>query len=107
LIIGRRIKMANLLFIILMIIIIFSQMYMFRFDGSEEGKDERGKEIQRKRNNLLYGILYLGIILVCILVDMFDVFQVEQLPTVLLMFVLSLSIIGSIYTYVLRNRRNY
>jgi cell division protein FtsW (lipid II flippase) len=99
--------MSNLLFIILMIIIIFSQMYMFRFDGSEEGKDERGKEIQRKRNNLLYGILYLGIILVCILVDMFDVFQVEQLPTVLLMFVLSLSIIGSIYTYVLRNRRNY
>ncbi len=92
---------------LILITIFISQMYILKFNDSEEGKDERGKEIQYKRNNLLYGVLYIGIILLYILVDLFEIIPVEYLPNILLWFVLSLSVLGSIFTYVFKNSKNY
>ncbi|WP_102027777.1 hypothetical protein [Salirhabdus sp. Marseille-P4669] len=92
---------------LILITIFISQMYILKFNDSEEGKDERGKEIQYKRNNLLYGVLYIGVILLYILVDLFEIIPVEYLPNILLWFVLSLSVLGSIFTYVFKNSKNY
>lgn len=93
--------------ILVLIIIFICQMYILKFNDSEEGKDERGKEIQYKRNHLLYGVLYIGIILLYILVELFEIIPVEYLPNIILWFVLSLSILGSVLTNVLKNSKNY
>ena len=49
-----------------LVLIFISQMYVIKFQSSDEAKDERGREIQYKTNNLLYNILYLGIIAIII-----------------------------------------
>ncbi|MEC5423546.1 hypothetical protein QGM71_08580 [Virgibacillus sp. C22-A2] len=90
-----------------LIIIFICHMYIFKFNDSEEGKDERGREIQYKTNNMLYGILYIGVILLVVLVDFFEIIPIEYLPNILLWFVLSLGILGSIFTYINKNRKNY
>ncbi|PIE91823.1 hypothetical protein CO726_29975 [Bacillus fungorum] len=51
-------------------LIFISQMYIIKFQLSDEAKDERGREIQYKTNNVLYNILYLGIITIIIFQSM-------------------------------------
>ncbi|MDM5291874.1 hypothetical protein QUF81_01035 [Peribacillus simplex] len=92
---------------VLSIVLIFiSQMYILKFQSSDEGKDERGREIQYKTNNTLYNILYLGVILLIVL-HMLEMVSTTYLPDILLYFILSLSVFGSIFTYINKNRKNF
>ncbi|MEH6934916.1 hypothetical protein [Bacillus sp. JJ783] len=89
-----------------LVLIFISQMYVIKFQSSDEAKDERGKEIQYKTNNVLYNILSLGIIAI-IIFQSIDIVPSEFLPDLLLYFVLSLSVLGSIFIFINRNRKNY
>ncbi|MBE7097460.1 MULTISPECIES: hypothetical protein [Bacillus cereus group] len=92
--------------ILFLVVIFISQMYVIQFQSSDEAKDERGKEIQYKTNNVLYNILYLGIIAI-IVFQSIDIVSSEFLPDLLLYFVLSLSVLGSLFIFINKNRRNY
>jgi hypothetical protein len=92
--------------ILFLVVIFISQMYVIQFQSSDEAKDERGREIQYKTNNVLYNILSLGIIAI-IIFQSIDIVSSEFLPDLLLYFVLSLSVLGSIFIFINRNRKNY
>lgn len=81
-------------------------MYVIKFQSSDEAKDERGREIQYKTNNMLYNILYLGIIAI-IIFQLIDIVPLEFLPDLLLYFVLLLSVLGSIFIFINRNKKNF
>ncbi|TKH16346.1 hypothetical protein FC699_15705 [Bacillus wiedmannii] len=89
-----------------LVLIFISQMYIIKFQSSDEAKDERGKEIQYKTNNMLYNILYLGIIAI-IIFQLIDIVPLEFIPDLLLYFVLLLSVLGSILIFINRNKENY
>ncbi|AKR13183.1 hypothetical protein ACFTSE_27905 [Bacillus cereus] len=89
-----------------LVLIFISQMYVIKFQSSDEAKDERGREIQYKTNNMLYNILYLGIIAI-IIFQLIDIVPLEFIPDLLLYFVLLLSVLGSILIFINRNKENY
>ncbi|MCU5276253.1 hypothetical protein OCA15_27270 [Bacillus cereus] len=89
-----------------LVLIFISQMYVIKFQSSDEAKDERGREIQYKTNNMLYNILYLGIIAI-IIFQLVDIIPSEFIPDLLLYFVLLLSVLGSILIFINRNKENY
>ncbi|MEI3895709.1 MULTISPECIES: hypothetical protein [Bacillus] len=89
-----------------LVLIFISQMYVIKFQSSDEAKDERGREIQYKTNNMLYNILYLGIIAI-IIFQLIDIVPLEFIPDLLLYFVLLLSVLGSILIFINRNKGNY
>ncbi|HDX9580537.1 TPA: hypothetical protein ROX88_004186 [Bacillus pseudomycoides] len=89
-----------------LVLIFISQMYVISFQSSDEGRDERGKEIQYKTNNVLFSVLYLGIIGL-IAFHLVGIISAELLPNILLYFMLSLSVLGSIFIFINRNRKNY
>lgn len=89
-----------------LVLIFISQMYVIKFQSSDEAKDERGREIQYKTNNTLYNILYLGIIAI-IIFQLIDIIPLEFIPDLLLYFVLLLSVLGSILIFINRNKENY
>ncbi|PEO56012.1 hypothetical protein CN567_29585 [Bacillus toyonensis] len=88
------------------VLISISQMYVISFQSSDEGRDERGKEIQYKTNNVLFNVLYLGIIGL-ITFHLVDIISAELLPNILLYFMLSLSVLGSVFIFINRHRKNY
>ncbi|MGG0731192.1 hypothetical protein [Bacillus paramycoides] len=91
----------------LFIVLIFiSQMYVISFQSSDEGRDERGKAIQYKTNNVLFNVLYLGTIGL-ITFHLVDIISAELLPNILLYFMLSLSVLGSVFIFINRHRKNY
>ncbi|MED4206666.1 hypothetical protein [Neobacillus mesonae] len=81
----------------LLFLALVSQFIQFKFQGSSEGKDERGMRIQLETNSFLYGILYLGVI-VLIVLNLLDFINGESLGDLLLYFVVTLSIFGAFYT---------
>ncbi|MFF2242078.1 hypothetical protein ACFVUU_28720 [Bacillus thuringiensis] len=89
-----------------LVLIFISQMYVIKFQSSDEAKDERGREIQYKTNNMLYNILYLGIIAI-IIFQLIDIVPLEFIPDLLLYFVLLLSVLGSILIFINRSKENY
>ncbi|MCS6592627.1 hypothetical protein ACTFP3_25140 [Bacillus cereus group sp. MYBK5-2] len=89
-----------------LVLIFISQMYVIKFRSSDEAKDERGREIQYKTNNMLYSTLYLGIIAI-IIFQSIDIVPSELLPDLLLYLLLGLSVLGSIFLFINRNSKNY
>ncbi|WP_100332566.1 hypothetical protein [Bacillus xiapuensis] len=77
--------------------------YVMGFDDNEERKDERGLKIQLKRNNTLYGLLFVGITLL-ISLNIAGVISTQHLPDILLWFVLSLNVFGAALTYFHKHR---
>ncbi|MBU9722138.1 MULTISPECIES: hypothetical protein [Bacillaceae] len=92
--------------ILFVVLIFISQMYLLKFQSSAEGKDERGKEIQYKTNNMLFNFLYLGIVALIVL-HLIDVVPTKIIPDILLYFTVSLSVFGSIFVYINKNKKNY
>ncbi|MBJ7956995.1 hypothetical protein QRE62_19520 [Bacillus mycoides] len=95
-----------LLKILLFVLLVISKMYVIKFQSSDEANDERGREILYKTNNVLYNILYLGIISIIVL-QLIDIIPLKFLPDLLLYFALLLSVLGSIFIFINRNRKNY
>ncbi|MGE7887705.1 hypothetical protein ACQKN7_10040 [Bacillus cereus] len=92
--------------IIFFVVICISQLYVIQFQSSDEAKDERGKGIQYKTNNVLYNILSVGIIAI-IIFQSIDIVPLAFLPDILLCFVLSLSVLGSVFIFINRHKKNY
>ncbi|GAF66082.1 putative ATPase [Bacillus sp. TS-2] len=95
-----------LLKILFIVVIFLSQMYILRFHSSDEAKDERGKEIKYKTNNMLFNFLYLGVILLIVL-HLLEMVSTQYLPDILLYFTLFLSVFGSVFLYINKNKPNY
>ncbi|HDR7736275.1 hypothetical protein PDK93_17705 [Bacillus cereus] len=74
-----------------------SELYMFKFQKSEEGRDERGLEIQYKTTSFLHNILSLGIVILFVL-NLLQYITAEQFVNILLYFFLSLGIIKFAYS---------
>ncbi|WP_318502984.1 hypothetical protein [Bacillus sp. T3] len=83
--------------IALLLLITVSHFIQFKFQDSAEGKDERGKLIQLQTNSFLFGILYLGVIILIVL-NLFDLINGAILEEILLYFVVSLGIFGVLYS---------
>lgn len=88
------------------VVIVICWLYMGRFSSSAEGRDERGKEIQYKTNNVLFQIFFAGVVLLASLVNSYEVIPVEFLPDILLWLALSLGVFGAILTYINKNREH-
>lgn len=92
---------------VLFIVLVFmAHMYVLKFQSSDEGKDERGREIQYKTNSMLYHILYLGVILLIVL-HLLELVSTQYLPDLLLYVVLFMSVFGSLFTFIKKNQKNY
>lgn len=80
-----------------------SELYMFKFQKSQEGRDERGIEIQYKTTSFLYNTLSLGIVILFVL-NALQYITAEQFVNIFLYFFISLGIIKVVY---LSWRRSY
>lgn len=88
----------SMLLFLLCIIAAVSQLYFFSFQGSREGKDERGTMIRNIAGNRMYLLLSNGIIILLVL-ELIDVFTSEQFVNIMLYFILAVSLLGSVTTY--------
>lgn len=89
-----------------LVVLVMCWLYMGRFNSSAEGRDERGKEIQYKTNNVLFQILFVGVVLLASLAYPYEVIQVEFLPNILRYFALSMGVFGAVLTYINKNREH-
>lgn len=92
--------------IVFIVVILVSKMYILKFQSSEEAKDERGREIIYKTNSMLFTMLYAGIILL-IALHLLDIVSTNYLPDILLYSTLLLSVFGSIFLCINKNKVNY
>lgn len=83
--------------VLLLTVAMVSQFMQFKFQGSAEGKDERGRIIQLETNNFLYGVTYVGVILLIVL-NLVEVVKGPMLGDILLYLFVTLSIFGAVYT---------
>jgi hypothetical protein len=83
--------------VLLLTVAMISQFMQFKFQGSSEGKDERGRIIQLETNSFLYGVTYLGVILLIVL-NLLDIVKGALLEDILLYLFVSLSIFGAVFT---------
>ncbi|MCY9759054.1 hypothetical protein M5X06_15790 [Paenibacillus alvei] len=95
-----------LLKIVFIVVIFLSQMYTLKFKSSEEAKDERGREITHKTNSMLFNMLYAGVILL-IALHLLEIVSIKYSPDILLYFTLLLSVFGSVFLYINKNKENY
>ncbi|MBM7580799.1 hypothetical protein [Jeotgalibacillus terrae] len=86
--------MLNLLFILLMAIVVASNFYIFRFQKSVEGNDERGKLIQLQTFSSMYNTLFVSSVLVIVL-NIVDIINAEQMVDVWLYLLVAISVFGA------------
>lgn len=94
--------MENVLWILFFGLIIFSNLYIFQFQRSVEGTDERGQAIQLETTKSMYQLLYLGI-LILIILNLIDVVTAVQTVTFILYLLLITSVYGAFLVF--RKRR--
>ncbi|MNL35608.1 hypothetical protein D3C87_1576510 [compost metagenome] len=85
----------------LCIITAVSQLYFFSFQGSKEGKDERGTMIRNIVGNRMYLLLNNGIIILLVL-ELTEVFTSEQFVNILLYYILVVSLFGGVTSFLKR-----
>jgi hypothetical protein len=90
--------MVQVLMILFFVVIIFSNFYTFKFQKSIEGQDERGQLIQLEVNRSLYGLLFLGNIILIVL-NLLDILSADQTVELLLYLLLLVSIYGAFLIY--------
>lgn len=90
--------MINLFFILLMLIVILSNLYVFKFQRSREGKDERGQTIQLKTISSMYNALFVSSA-VLIVLNLIDVLDSEQTVNFWLYLLVLVSVYGAFILY--------
>ncbi len=88
----------NYLLIAAAIVVIISNFYIFNFQGSIEGNDERGKIIQLKMTKVMYSILFLGTIAILV-VNAINIISSQLAIYLIFAVVLLNSVSGSIYLF--------
>ena len=81
----------------------FSYMYNVKFQSSPEGKDERGIIIQSKTNSYTLGAFYISISILIVL-NLLNLVDTNALPSLLLYFFISISILSSLILLVYRRK---
>ncbi|MDX8045642.1 hypothetical protein SH601_06535 [Gracilibacillus sp. S3-1-1] len=88
----------NYLLLIPLGLIFISFIYIFSFGGSREGRDERGYIIRLQMVNVMYAVLFLGIIIITTLNSKEFVTNKLALDIILWLALLN-SLIGAIFLY--------
>ena len=94
-------EMTTILLAIAAIIIIFSNFYIFKFQESIEGNDERGKIIQLEMTKVMYSILFLGTIIVLV-VNATNIISSRLAIIIIFALILLNSISGALFLFVKR-----
>lgn len=94
----RRNKMTAILITIAAIIIIASNFYIFNFQESIEGKDERGEVIQLQMTKVMYSVLFLGILTILI-VNAINIISSQLAINMIFGLVLLNSLAGALFLY--------
>ncbi|MDR7246976.1 hypothetical protein [Priestia megaterium] len=89
--------------LLLIILGMFSYMYNVKFQSSPEGKDERGIIIQSKTNSYTLGAFYISISILIVL-NLLNLVDTNALPSLLLYFFISISILSSLISLVYRRK---
>lgn len=89
--------------LLLIILGMFSYMYNVKFQSSPEGKDERGIIIQSKTNSYTLGAFYISISILIVL-NLLNLVDTNALPSLLLYFFISISILSSLILLVYRRK---
>lgn len=89
----------NYLLIIPIILIVFSNLYIFKFQGSLEGNDERGQLIRLQTTSFMYNVLFIGLIFVIILSSL-NFIHPDWAFNLIFGLILFNSVFGAIYLYV-------
>ncbi|MEC2077191.1 hypothetical protein [Metabacillus fastidiosus] len=90
--------MTYLLIILAAIIIIFSNFYIFNFQRSIEGNDERGKIVQLQMTKVMYSVLFLGTIIILI-VNAVNIISSQLAINIIFSLLLLNSVSGSVFLY--------
>lgn len=94
--------MINLIFVLLMLIIVLSNLYVFKFQRSREGNDERGQIIQLKIVSSMYNALFVSSA-VLIILNLIDVLDSEQTVNFLVYLLVLVSVYGAFILYKNKN----
>lgn len=89
--------------LLLIILGMFSYMYNVKFQSSPEGQDERGIIIQSKTNSYTLGAFYISISILIVL-NLLNLVDTNALPSFLLYFFISISILSSLILLVYRRK---
>ncbi len=84
--------------LILIGIIIVSNFYIFNFQGSLEGNDERGKIVQLKMTKVMYNVLFLGLILILI-INAINIISNQLAVNIIFGLILLNSLTGATYLF--------
>lgn len=88
----------KILFVIIAIAIIFFNFYIYNFQESIDGKDERGKIIQLQMTKLMYNILFLGIIII-LTINAINIISSQLAINIIFGLVLLNSLSGFLFLY--------
>ncbi|MBD7946405.1 hypothetical protein H9650_20115 [Psychrobacillus sp. Sa2BUA9] len=95
-------NVISILIFVLVVLMIFSEIYKLLIEKSKELNDERGTMILLKTKNLSYSIMFAGIIGSVILVRTFELVQQENFIYLVMIVFLVQSIASSIYLFSLK-----
>ncbi|PRT15284.1 hypothetical protein [Bacillus wiedmannii] len=90
--------MIYLLITVATIIIIISNFYIFNFQGSIEGNDERGKIVQLQMTKVMYNALFLGTVIILV-TSAINIISSQLAINIIFAIVLSNSILGALFLY--------
>lgn len=85
-----------------MLIIVLSNLYVFKFQRSREGNDERGQIIQLKIISSMYNALFVSSA-VLIILNLIDVLDSEQTVNFLVYLLVLVSVYGAFILYKNKN----
>jgi hypothetical protein len=91
-------KMKELLFITIVIIVMGSNFYIFKFQDSIDGKDERGKVIQLQMTKVMYHVLFLGMVII-LSINAMDIISDKLAITIISGLVFLNTGVGCIFLY--------
>jgi hypothetical protein len=95
--------MIVLLFALLMLVVLLSNAYFFKFQKSTEGQDERGKLILYKTVSSMYNALFVGSVILIVL-HLVDILSAETTIDIWLYFLIFISVYGTFMLYRNRNK---
>jgi hypothetical protein len=85
-------------------VIIASNFYIFNFQGSLEGNDERGKIVQLQMTKIMYNVLFLGLILILV-VNAINLISNQLAVEIIFWLILLNSLTGAIFLYYKKMRK--
>ncbi|WP_433775355.1 hypothetical protein [Bacillus wiedmannii] len=91
--------MTYLLITIAAIITVLSNFYIFKFQESIEGNDERGKIVQLQMTKVMYSILFLGTVIILTFNTM-HIISSQLAINIIFGLLLLNSVSGALYLYV-------